>query len=107
MSYQKFTAGRRRPEHEVPLLTSSLPASLSDALPQVSEQLLTSDAAMGLPDMVEPQGRQVEHLTSPHRAAKGPGLAVTGVPSQIWGQRVQWDPGHLGTQGTGSKPQAL
>lgn len=48
--------------------------------------------------MVEPKGRQVEHLTGLHRAAKGPGLTVIGVPGQIWSQWVQWDPGYLGTQ---------
>lgn len=48
--------------------------------------------------MVEPQGWQVEHLTSLHRAVKCLSLAVTGVPGQIWSQGVQWDPGHLGTQ---------
>lgn len=79
----------------VPLLTSSLP----DPPPGWGTgQLLTSNAGMGLLDVVEPQGRQVEHLPGPHGAAKGLGLAVTGVPSQIWSQRVQWDPGHLGTQ---------
>lgn len=60
--------------------------------------LLTGNAAMGLLDVVEPQGRQVEHLTSLHSAAKGLGLTVSGVPGQIWCQGVQWDPGHLGTQ---------
>lgn len=67
-------------------------------IPQLpSGQLLTSNATMGLLDVVEPQGRQVEHLTGLHRAAKGPGLTVTGVPGQIWSQWVQWDPGYLGT----------
>lgn len=59
---------------------------------------LTSNAAVGLLDMVKPQGWQVQELTSPHRAVKGLCLAVTGVPDQVWSQGVQWDPGHLETQ---------
>lgn len=65
---------------------------------QGTGQLLTSNAGVGLLDMVEPQGRQVEHLASPHCAAKGLGLTITGVLSQIRGQWIQWDPGYLGTQ---------
>lgn len=85
----------------VPLLTYSHPQPIPQipcwACRQVTGQLLTSNAAMGLLDVVEPQGRQVEHLTSPHCAAKCLGLAITGVPGQVWSQGVQWDPGHLGT----------
>lgn len=62
---------------------------------------------MGLLDVVEPEGWQVEHLTGLHGAAKGPGLTVTGVPGQIWCQWVQWDPGYLGTQQMpGRRPKA-
>lgn len=77
---------------------SELPATLTHRPAALLGQLLTRNAAMGLLHMVEPQGRQVEHLTGLHRAAKSPGLTVTGVPGQIRSQRVQWDPGYLGTQ---------
>lgn len=67
--------------------------------------LLTSNTAMGLLDMVEPQSWQVQHLAGPHRAAKSPCLAVAGVLGQVWSQGVQWDPGYLETQQLpGSRP---
>lgn len=95
--------GRTRPEQEGPEPAPHCP-------PRAGRSSLTGDAGLGLPHVVEPQGRQVEQLAGPQRAAQGPGLAVGGVPSQVRGQRVQGDPGHLGTQrmrGAGSKPLFL
>jgi hypothetical protein len=43
---------------------------------------------MGLLDVMEPQGRQVEQLASPHGAVKGLGLTITGVADQVWSQGV-------------------
>lgn len=60
--------------------------------------LLTSNTAVGLLDMVEPQSWQVQHLAGLHCAVKGLCLAVTGVLGQVWSQGVQWDPGYLETQ---------
>ena len=89
---------------KVPLQTYCLP-NPSPSSP--TGQLLTSNAAMGLLDVVEPQGRQIEHLTGLYGAAKGPGLTVTGVPGQIWSQWVQWNPGYLGIQWMpGNSPKA-
>lgn len=68
------------------------------APPWMPQVLLTSNAAVGLLHMVEPQSWQVEQLASPHCAVKGPCLTITGVPGQVWSQGVQWDPGHLETQ---------
>lgn len=73
--------------------------------PGMPQVLLTSNTAVGLLDMVEPQSWQVQQLTSPYRAVQGPCLTVTGVPGQVWSQGVQWDPGYLGTQQLpGSRP---
>lgn len=75
------------------------------ACPRMPPELLTSNTAVGLPDMVEPQSWQVQQLAGPHCAVEGPCLAVTGVPAQVWSQGVQWDPGYLETQKLpGSRP---
>lgn len=55
----------------------------------------TCDAAVRLPDVVEPQGRQVEHLSRLHAAAQRSRSPVRGVALQVRGQRVHGDPRHL------------
>lgn len=68
--------------------------------------LLTSNAAMGLPNMVEPQSWQVQHFAGPHCAVKCPCLAIARVPGQVWSQGVQRNPGYLETQQlSGSRPR--
>lgn len=59
---------------------------------------LTSNAAVGLLDMVEPHSWQVQQFACPNCAVKGVCQAVTGVADQVWSQGVQWDPGHLEIQ---------
>lgn len=97
MSYQKFTVERRGPGGEGPSFRSEHPQPIP-CWALVALGNLTSNAAVGLLDMVEPKGWQVQQLTGPHRTVKGLCLAVTGVPDQVWSQGVQWDPGHLETQ---------
>lgn len=63
--------------------------------PVVRSGVCTCDAAVGLLDVVEPQGRQVQHLSGLHAAAERPRSPVLRVPVKVRVQRVQRDPRDL------------
>lgn len=61
----------------------------------------TCDTAVGLLDVVEPQRRQVQHLSGLHATAQRLSSAVLRVPLQGWVQRIQRDPRDLRGVGEG------
>lgn len=61
----------------------------------------TCDASVGLLDVVEPERRQVQHLSSLHAAAQGPCPPVLRVLLQVRVQGVQGDPRDLKGRGGG------
>lgn len=82
MSYQKFTV--RTDSHECP------PPPLPP--PQAPP---TCCATLRLLDVVEPERRQVQHLSSLHAAAQWPRPLVLRVLLQVRVQGVQRDPRNL------------
>ncbi|TNN87356.1 hypothetical protein EYF80_002557 [Liparis tanakae] len=49
---------------------------------------VTCDAAVALLHVVEPEGRQVQHLAGLHAATQRPSFPVLGVSVQVWVQGV-------------------